>query len=242
MGASTTSSAIIVFGALLATGCNHHVFSPPARALPLESVAPVGKGRVGVGLEGALHGAVFGPSASSGSGRVRVSPHEDVDVAVEGHVIHIDGEPAANIDQNAYAVRVGAKFRAVSWFALTGGFGGGLHAGGTFASPDLGFIGGWENRYAVPYLSLRGFVSEPLIAREVDTSFEGDPLGTDVGTPQTTGGLSFALGLRVPMIPGWDPHEGVRGSLFFSHGLTHMADRDDELTLFQLAAGAELTF
>ncbi len=241
MGGSTTRS-ILACGLLLATGCNHHVFSPPARPLPLESVAPVGTGRVGIGLEGAIHGTLFGPSASSGSARVRVSPHEDVDVSLEGHVIHIDGDPAADVSQNAYAVRVGAKVRALPWLAVTGGAGGGLHAAGTFASPDLGVIGGWENPYAVPYLSLRGFVSEPLVARAVDTTAAGEPLGSEVGTPRTTGGMAISIGVRVPMIPGWDPHEGVRGSLFLANGLTYLDDGREDLTLLQAAGGAELTF
>jgi hypothetical protein len=231
-----------VTASLLAIGCNHHVYSPPARALPLESVAPVGRDRVGLALEGAGHSELFGPSATSGAGRLRVSPHEDVDVSVEGNVIHIQGKPATDVDQNIYALRLGAKFRAQSWLALTGGLGGGLHAAGTYASPDLGVIAGYENSYAIPYVSFRGFVSEPLAVRAVDTSEAGEAPGTHIGRPRTTGGFSAALGLRIPIVPGFDPNEGVRGALVASPGLTYVGDAEQDSVFVQLGGGAELTF
>lgn len=234
------TATLIAAGALLA-GCNHHVYSPPARALPMESVAPVGEGRVGVAGEAALHGTVFGPGLTSGGGRVRVSPHEDVDVSVEGNVLHVRGNPAEDLDQNAYSARVGAKYRVVPWLALAGGLGGGFHAAGTFVSPDLGVIVGYENDYAVPYVSFRGFVSEPLIPRTVDTREAGSET-VELGTPQTTGGFSTALGLRVPIPPSFEQNEGVRGSLLLAPGLTHVRDAAEQATFLQLGGGAELTF
>lgn len=228
--------------ALALAGCNHHVHSPPARALPLESVAPVGRDRVGLALEGAAHGELFGPGVSSGASRLRVSPHDDVDISVEGTVMHVQGRPAKAIDQNIYAVRLGAKYRALSWLALTGGLGGGVHAAGTFASPDLGVIAGYENPYAVPYFAWRGFVSQPLAAQAIDTTEAGETPGSDVGKPHTTGGFSASLGLRIPIVPGFDPNEGVRGSLLVAPGLTYLADAAEDRVFMQIGGGGEITF
>ena len=233
-------TVLIAASALLA-GCNHHIHSPPARALPMESVAPVGKGRVGLAAEAAIHGAVFGPSLTSGGGRVRVSPHEDVDVSVEGNVLHVRGDAANDIDQNVYSARVGAKYRVVRWFALAGVLGGGYHVAGTFVSPDLGIIAAYENDYVVPYFSMRGFVSEPLAVRTVDTREAGSTT-PERGAPQTTGGFATSLGVRVPMLPSFDQNEGVRGSLLLAPGLTHVGDAEDQRTFVQFGGGAELTF
>jgi hypothetical protein len=209
--------------------------------MPMESVAPVGEGRVGIAAEAAMHGTVFGPDLTSGGGRVRVSPHEDVDVAVEGNVLHVRGDPAEDIEQNVYSARVGAKYRVVQWLAVTGGLGGGLHAAGTFFSPDLGVIFAYENDYAVPYLALRGFVSEPLTLRSVDTREAGSSTA-QLGSPGTTGGFSSSLGLRVPIPPSFDQNEDVRGSILLAPGITHIGDSDEEATFMQFGGGAELTF
>jgi len=234
-------SSIPIAASLLLAGCSHHVYSPPARALPMESVAPVGEGRVGVAGEGATQGAVFGPGLTSGAGRVRVSPHRDVDISVEGTVMHVRGNGKEHVDQNIYSARVGGKYQVLArYIAIVGGLGGGYHAAGTFVSPDLGAIVGYENDYAVPFASVRGFVSAPLVSRSVDTAERGEDSRT--GSPQLTGGFTTSLGLRIPIPPSFDQSEGVRGSLVVSPGLTYLGDGDEEATFLQLGGGAEVTF
>lgn len=225
-------------------GCSHHVYSPPARTLPLESMASVGRARTALALEGARHSinVPFGYGASSGTARFRHGVAENVDLSLEGHIIHIDGDPAADVDQNIYALRIGTKYMVNSAFALTGGWGMGLHEGGSYASPDLGLLAGWENRYAVPFFSARGLLSVPIRAHEVDTTNAGTPLGTDVGTPVTTVGFGTTAGLRVPIPPSFEPHVGVRGSLLGGVGTIFLGDNEDSAAVVSAGGGAEIEF
>jgi hypothetical protein len=233
------SSAVIV---LLLGGCNHHVYSPPARTLPLETIGSVGHGRTGLALEGARHGALFGVHAATGTARFRHGVSDDVDLSLEGNLIHIEGESAAGTMQEIYSLRIGTKYQVTSAFAVTGGNGLGLHAGGTFASPDLGVITGFENRYAVPFFSARALMSVPVRSHTVDTTSAGSPPGTELGRAELTGGFATAFGLRVPIPPSFEPKTGVRGSLVGGGGVTLLADSEDDTMLMSWGAGAEMEF
>jgi hypothetical protein len=228
----------------LALGCNHSVFSPPARAVPLETAATLPKGDTGVQLEGGGSGALFGPGVASGTARVRHGVTGDLDVSFEGSLMRIvdTPEPAVDLSRNVYAARAGVKARLHPALSVAGGVGGGASAGGAFVSPDVGPIVAWENRYVVPFLSARGGVSQPLGAKKVDTSTVDDGPGTFVESPRTTWLVSVTTGVRVPL--GWaEPEAGkTRGSLLAGVGMTHLADTRDDATFSHLAFGGELVF
>jgi hypothetical protein len=235
----------------LATGCNHSVFSPPARAVPLESAATLPRGDTGVALEGAHSGTIFGPEVLSGAARIRHGVSEGLDVSAEATLMRLSGTPApaADVSRNVYAGRIGAMGQLVSpespWaptVAVTGGLGGGVSAAGGYVSPDAGPIVAWENRWAVPFLSLRGGVSQPVGARSVDTSSVDDGPGRYVDTPRTTWIAAATAGVRVPI--GWaEPEAGkTRGSLLAGLGFTHLADTRDDETFAHLALGGEVVF
>jgi hypothetical protein len=220
----------------LATGCVHHVYSPPARMLPLESAATLPPGEKSV--QGELGGVSWIDGATA-SVRARRGFTESLDGSVEGSVLHVGRKSVAGTHPNAYSVRAGAKYLAQQWLAFVGGVGGGASSAGGFVSPDVAAIVAWENRFAVPFLSVRGSLSYPVGAREVNVTGTSDT-ATFVGTPGRTWIYGATAGVRVPW--GSQAPGAARGSFLAGLGATHLSDSSDDQGLVQLALGAELVF
>lgn len=220
----------------LATGCVHHVYSPPARMLPLESAATLSPGETSVQGE---FGGVSWINGATASVRGRRGITDDLDASVEWSVLHVGRESAAGTHPNAYAVRAGARYRALPWLAVTSGVGGGGSSAGGFVSPDLAAIASWENRWVVPFLSARGSLSVPIGAREVDVTGTSDT-ARFVGKPGRTWLYGATAGLRVP----WGRRDpgALRGSFLAGLAATHVSDSTDDQGLVQLGLGAELVF
>jgi hypothetical protein len=208
--------------------------------LPLESVATLPRGELGVQGE---FGGVTWIDGATATIRARGGLTERIELSAETSVLHVGHESAAGTNPNGYAARVGAKFRALPWLALTGGLGGGGSAAGGFLSPDLGVIVAWENRYAVPFLSGRAGVSLPIDARQVDVTEVGDGT-THVGTPEQTWIFGATTGVRVP-VPVGSRAAGsgrLRGNLLLGLGFTHLQDSADDQDVVQFGLGGELVF
>ncbi len=235
--------ALFAHAGLACAGCNHELYSPPARMLPLESPATLARGETGVQAEGATQGAIFGPSVETGTLRVREGMADATDATAEVSVLHVDGRSVADTYPYAFAGRVGLKHAALPWLSLVGGLGGGASAGGGFVSPDVGVIAGYENRWAVPFVSLRVSVSVPFDGRPVDTGQAGhDALGQYVYTPPFTWIGGGTVGLRVP-VGRCDPGTScVHGSLLGGLGLTELAYAGASAGLMSLAGGGEIVF
>jgi hypothetical protein len=229
--------AIVVTVAPLA-GCTTAVYLPPARLFPIESAATLPRGDTGVQIEGGVHGAALGVSASSGTLRVRRGIGDEADASLEASVLHIAGGGPGDSYPNAFATRAGVKHRVTPWLSLTAGLGGGASAGGGFVSPDVGVIVAYENRYFVPFLEARGSFSQPFDSRPVVVAAQ-----PPVVPPFTWIGGGVA-GFRVPM--GWneaDPHD-VRTSVLGALALTDFAYGGPESPQFvmSLGGGIEITF
>jgi len=222
----------------LTLGCDHHAFSPPARALPLETVAPLSAGATGIQLEGGGHEeAAWGPSLVSGTARVRHGVGEDTDLSVEATVLHVMGQSTAGTNPDAGMARVGVKHRVLPFLSLTAGVGGGGSAGGGFVSPDIGAIVAYENPYVVPFFAMRGTLSQPIAARPINTTGVGDTM-TYINTPELTWIYGGTVGLRIPL---W-PHERVSGSLIGGVGITMLNDRVEDAGYVSASGGAEVVF
>ncbi len=195
-----------------AGGCVNHVYSPPARTLPLETAATLAPHRHALALEGSGHGAMFGPSLESGTLRYRQGVAPGLEVEAEGSAMYVDEQTSANTNHMIYAGRLGFRHPFGRYVAASVGLGGGFDAAGAFFSPDMGGVVAWENPYLVPFFSLRGFLSLPIAARAVDTSKADNPPGTQINTPSNTIGLNLTLGLRVPIGRCDDPR-AVCGSI-----------------------------
>jgi hypothetical protein len=179
---------------------------------------------------------------STGTARFRHGVADDVDLSLEGNVIHIQGDSAAGTDPNVYVVRVGAKYQANVAFAVTGGYGLGWYAGGTFFSPDVGVITGFENRYVVPFFAARVLMSVPLRSRPVDTSSAGEAVGSHVDTAELTGGFATVNGVRLLIPPSFDPLVGVRGSALAGVGLLWLQDGEEDAVVLSAGGGLEIAF
>lgn len=233
-------SASALAACLAAAGCAHEVYSPPARVFPLETVDTLARGDTGVQLEGSQHGALFGVQAWGGSVRARYGLLRGTDIGAEASYIRVSGDSVAHVDPAIYSVRFGGKQRLLPSLAVVGGAGAGYSAAGAFISPEVGPIAAYENRYLVPFLSMRAGLSVPIAPRDVDTAKSGeDP---EIDRPRLTWLLGPTAGLRLPLPSGRneDAHSGVYGSLLGGIGLLRIADRNDGQTLFQCGGGFEL--
>ncbi len=227
-----------------AAGCNHHVFSPPARIGALSSVAPVGENRTGVQVEGSENGSLFGPDVTTGSLQGRHGISKNVDLSLSSSFLHVKGDSSAMENPNASAYRAGAKLAATSWFAIEGGLGGGYSVAGMFVSPDVGLMAAWENPYLVPFYDLSFLTSIPVDPRTVDTSNADEPPGAHRGKPRPTYGVGSVLGLRIPLLPGAKPPrpDQLRGSLLAGWRFLFLADSEDDESFSGVAGAAEITF
>jgi hypothetical protein len=233
------------FAPLWALGCNHEVYSPPARMAPFETVATLARGEVGAQLEGGVHGQVFGPNAESAALRMRVGIGSRSEVSTETSVLHVDGTSVAHTFPYAFATRVGIKYEIEpKIFSLTAGAGAGASAaGGGFVSPDVGLILAFENRYLVPFLSARTSLSIPFAGRKVDTGGASDQVGQFLYEPPLTWIAGASAGLRLPLF-GDCPERPrpIRMSVLGGIALTYLAYDAKSAGLWTLGGGAEAVF
>jgi len=222
--------------AALMVGCGG-VYSPPARLVPLESVALTPEGRVGVSAEVGGGPSTFSANAIAASGRVRTRLAERLDGSAELSFAHFwrSGWSNEGTHPNLYVGRVGLKLLITDWLAVGGGVGGGWSAGGGLFSPDLGPIFAYENPVLVPFLGLRGFISLPIDPQWVSYN-SGDDLMVD--RPKTTYGWTLTPGLRLPLGPRAEP----RASLLIGAQVTEVADEDSHEFFYTGTLGSEVLF
>lgn len=230
-----TKSRYILLGCLatVLTGCIG-IYSPPARLMPLETAATLKENQTGLAGEVGYAEAVFGPDVLSVSGRVRRLLIKDLDWTAEANLLHIfdRNENPTDVDPNVYSVRGGIKYRVVECLSFTGGVGGGASAGGGFVSPDLGVILAYENDYFVPFLSVRGYLSQPIAERTVSY---GDDDDITSETPEFTFGWNPTAGFRIPLT-----RSSETSSILIGIQLTHMAKTDHSAAFFGIAGGPEI--
>lgn len=215
----------------VSAGCTTHLYSPPARLVPLESVATLPTGRSGIQVEGGGGGGLFGPSFVTGSLRVRRGLAERVEASLEGNLLIVSGTQAAP------SARAGIKWRANDFLAFTLGVGGGSSIAGGFISPDLGVIVAYESRYFVPFLSARVWSSSPVGARTLTLD---DGTGTLAQfRAELTLGTMETLGFRIPFA-----HEGnfARGAIVLGLSCYQLIDRTRSDGGVLLNGGAEYAF
>ena len=202
--------SVLMISALL-VGCSYRVVSPPARMAPLESPATLPVGTNGLAAEGGFASATFGPEVIFGSVRYRRRLiEEQLDGSIEVNGLHVLGGTDVSTFREAYSLHLGLKYRMLGVLSLVGGVGGGGSAAGGFISPDVGFIAGFEKPYVIPFISVRGFLSQPFAAREIDLGIDDDERKR--GTPQTTFGLVTLSGVRVPLsFDGFTTHSLALG-------------------------------
>jgi hypothetical protein len=215
------------------------VHTPPARGLVLETSAPAGAGRTGLGVE--VDHQAGGNDATAGALRLRRGLDASTEISVEGTSIHVPpSDPSKPTDQNldTWAIRAGAKHRLSRAFAVTGGAGGGIYPGGPFVAPDGGLIASWNNGAVEPFAAARISVSLPLESRQVIENG-----GRKV--PVRAWYYGPTLGLRVPL--GWgEPKPGeLRGAILAGATYTWVVQdlfTGSSTSFMAYGGGAELSF
>ena len=224
--------------------CSHNVFSPPASTMPLTSAANVAAGRTAVRAEAStVSEFVLGPDIGVGALAARHGVTENLEVDVQGSAGHVFEKSAAGTDRNIYAGRVGAKLNPGTTrnLAFTAGLGGGHSAAGEFVSADLGIAIAYEDSRLVPFAALRGFVSEPIRAKAVDTGDGTDNPGDHIDTPRTTVGAMTRVGLKLHLAGDWRTNTSDP-TLVAGLGVTKIADDMTNEVYADLSAGFEIGF
>src|SRR6476469_9623514 len=96
---------------LCSSACQYHVYSPPARGLPLETPATLPRQRTGAQIEAGSAGAVFGPELLVAGARVRRSLAPQLDGSLEAGVVRVVKASDAQTHRNIYTLRAGAKLQ-----------------------------------------------------------------------------------------------------------------------------------
>ena len=192
--------ALLVTGSMLVgSGCASQILSPPARFQALDGLSTAAPDDTWLDFEGGGGGQMFGPSAYGGSLRVRHGVG-DTEWSGEASLVQLNDSGASTASLVWGALRGGARGRVVEGFRHAwwgAGLGGGAYAGGIFASPEVTIGAGYDNPYIVPYLSITGFMSLPIVARTVDTTDDADVPSQD--SPLATFGVRFQVGFDVPI-------------------------------------------
>ncbi len=227
---------------LVATGCQAHIFSPPANLAPMESVAVAQQGEIRIGGFVSVQTLGFGPDAVLGSLKARHGIGNDFEIGLDANLAGINSDKMSNKDDfnnKVFTSRVGGKWSPMgNYFALTAGVGGGTHTGGQFFAPDLGVVFAYENEYLIPFANISGYLSQPINAKSVDFSYDEQPIGEAVETPRTTYGASWSLGLKIPLantagVP-LAPYVGITG--------ISMWDKDNDSRIQGFIGGLDVTF
>lgn len=235
---------------LAATGCQLHIFSPPARTVALDAprvLAPAETaiGALGSSTQGIIDSKVYGGTVVARRGLV-----PGVELQAEGSFYRVSApdfdknpgapQPRANPSLTLLAGRVGTKvalFR--NHLSLLGGVGGGHHAAGGFLTPDVGLTFGYDNPLFVPFVMGRVGVSQPIGAKAVDFSRTDEPPGSALEKPITTYYYGFSIGGRIPIEPtGSAVKGGILGGLSFQE----LRDREDHINGLGFTLGAEVIF
>lgn len=239
----SASLRLLALAGLLLAGCTPHLYSAPTRVAPLESSRPLDVGQTSLQVGGGYHSETWGIDASTVSLRASRGVAEHLDVSANAGLAHIVGQGAADVHPNIYTGRLGLRWappRLGNYLALTAGVGGGASQAGGLVSGDIGYIAAYENDVLVPFTATSVWLSQPVGAREVDLSLEGEPLGTDVQVAETTWGTSTALGLYVPLRFG--AGNGPRGGVYLALTLTSLRDSEDASLLVGVSPGIEVAF
>ncbi|MGB5500847.1 MAG: hypothetical protein WBM75_00505 [Polyangiales bacterium] len=144
---------------LLGMGCAPYVHSPPGRTLPLESPKALFPRETEFQVEGGgLGGAEIGLPSLKLRVRHGIVKHLDANAEFNFGKIRADHWfRFVGANPYVFAVRVGVKYAFIDHVAITGGVALGGWAGGSFASPDISLLLGYETPHLTPPSVLLGF-------------------------------------------------------------------------------------
>ena len=202
----------------LLVGCNHHLYSPPARALPLEAPATLPAGGQAVRLSGGAHAEILDPTVAHGELTYRRAVAPGLELSGTGTIAWLDTSPRAGVTRAGGMGHLGLKLQLDDGgnISLRGGLGGGAHGAGGFAAADAGVVVGLQNRWVVPWLAVSLVGSQPIAPRTVETG-ERNTRESFPARPDTTGGVDVGAGLAIALGAWLRLHAGG-GALYLDDG------------------------
>lgn len=234
-----TNCLLLATALLILTGCNAHVFSPPANIAPMESTHVSDAGTTRLAGYVSNPKIEFGPRGTTLSARARHGLGHNLELGLDAHFVDFDTDSALHDDLNAKIgiARLAGKWSPLgNYFALTAGIGAGTHTAGQFIAPDLGIILAIENPYLIPFANISGFLSQPLNEKPVDLTHRNQNPGESIQTPALTWGATWSLGLKLPLTHATGmpiaPYLGVTG--------TRLWDEKDNTHILGFTTGIDI--
>lgn len=212
--------------------CSHNVFSPPSRPITLTNPATLDKDETVVRATGSISEEILGPSIVAGSVGARHGIKSRVEVVADISYAQVVEESEAGTNRGIAMGRAGVKLnpKESNHVAVLAGIGGGYApAGGAYTTADIGFAGGYENPYAIPFVNLGVFASIPLNPKEIDTTLLGSSEGHS-DTPKNTFGVTMGAGVKVPI---------NTSAVVFGVNITRLADDDTVEVFLGVGVGIE---
>lgn len=190
-------------GSFTGIGLTSGIFNAGVGARMLSGETTLGLGR---DLDARLMGS-FARLSSSGEDEDVFGSDENVDY------YHVSG-----FDRHVYGSTLRVKWnpKRGGW-AMTLGAGLGHGLDQNFYSLEHAQIVGFENRYLVPYMNIKGMLNGPLNARPV--VWDSTPYWhAHSRTPRTSFGLEVLLGVRIPLTNLTSAPDGKRANHPFLRG------------------------
>ena len=236
--------AILLVALVLSSsaGCQRHIFSPPARTVPLDAPRVLAPGETAINVTGSHTDSIFDANVDGGTLGVRRGLTERVELQAEASGYHVDADDQtrASISRTAVAGRVGTKVALYGkHVSALGGLGGGRHAAGGFFTPDLGLTVGFDNPYFVPFVLGRVGVSQPAFAKTLDLSRPDEAPGTALVKPRFSTYYGFTIGGRVPIEPNGSK---LKGGLIGGLAFQEIRDSVEHKSGLGLTLGGEIIF
>jgi hypothetical protein len=191
---------------------------------------------VAVQAAGGMHFDEASGGAASLRGRFGLTSF--LEAQVEATYMEIDYPNYDHRSPHLGTGRIGLKLAPIEHFAFVAGYGMGGHTHGAFASPDVGLIVAYENRYCVPWFALRAWVSAPINPKtRTVTNNDGDMF---VLRPYDTFGWQASTGIRIPIT--LDAEDNVRLNLLggLAVGRLHDLRQDESFGFWQFETGFEI--
>lgn len=201
--ASKLAVATQLVSSIALVGCAETLPVPPSRLAVHETPGTVGARNTEVGGGVSQSGSVFNGSATSGSLAITHGLREDLDVRADVAVgaVVVDSAYLRHRITPFGTARLGIERNLVEGiFSLVAGVGGGGTRAGGFVAVDAGFVVGYENRYASPFVGAVLHVGVPVTSKTLSIVHQDDATTVRTETRRAYASFGFvaSAGVRVP--------------------------------------------
>ena len=165
--------------------CSPRAVTPSARTFVMDSPVGPDLGKSDAQFDVSKVGAMFGPSLTTGNGRLRHAVGPQVMIEGDAGILHVSNAGTGE-DRNAYTGRVGAVWQSEDHhIAALAGLGGGTsRAAGSWGAGDVGFMIAGHQEHVRPVLETDIGYAAPFDSRKTFRVSDTDSTSTELRLPR----------------------------------------------------------